>query len=158
MERQDGFFTESSLADSVVFKAFNNQAEFSTILNESIKKSTIIESSLIEEQLGQMKRTRLSPLVDTVLDAYKNGDIVLLYSKTIRIPKMIPFTVIKLKGEKKAFVFLNNYGNLVEKGKAVGGEYFNIFHTFIRPLHIFIYIIYRLNKKVNSFFTYCLAL
>lgn len=119
-------FQESSLSDSIIFRSFNSQAEFSTIINKAITYGRIVEKELIEEQLIQIRRTRLSPLVDDVLISLDRGDIVLVYAKNQKIPQALPFAIAKVNNDIKAFIFVNNYGTIVSNSKVNGGEYLNI--------------------------------
>lgn len=121
-----GIFQESSLSDSIIFRSFNSQAEFSVIINKAITYGRIVEKELMEEQLIQIRRTRLSPLVDDVLLALDKGDIILVYAKNQKIPQALPFTIAKIQGKIKAFIFVNNYGNIVSNPKVNGGEYLSI--------------------------------
>ena len=59
----EDLFTEASLSDSVIYQTFNRNAEMTSTILSAIKNSVVIDSSYIEEQIIQMKRTRISPLV-----------------------------------------------------------------------------------------------
>ena len=111
-------FTEASLTDSVLYKAFNNNADMTTLLISATKESTIITEEYIQEQLLQIGRMNISPLVDSVLNAYKKGKIILLYPNKVKVPIGIPFFVTKLNGNPVGVIFVNNYGksNKSEKG------------------------------------------
>ena len=78
-------FTEASLTDSVLYKAFNNNADMTTLLISATKESTIITEEYIQEQLLQIGRMNISPLVDTVLNAYKKVKIILLYPNKVKV-------------------------------------------------------------------------
>lgn len=119
-------FQESSLNDSIVFSTVNKQSILTTTIIKCIKSSIIIEEKHIEEQLIQINRTRLSPLVDKVLDAYRNGDIVILYSKITKVPQAVPFVVLKSEGKLKAFIFISNYCSLIDNKQTGGEQYLNI--------------------------------
>ena len=119
-------FTESTLSDSFVFANFNHKSERTRRISEIIKTGTVVTESMIEEQILQIKRTKISPLLDKVLDAYNAGKIVLLYTDKIKLPQAIPFSVVKIGGVNKSFVFLGNYGTLVDAGITGGGLMLNI--------------------------------
>ena len=119
-------FTESSLNDSILFKTLNNQAQVSILINNSIQNSIKIDSSYIEEQLIQIRRTRISPLAEEVLQAFENDDIIVLYSNIAKVPQAIPFIILRIQGKLKAFVFTNNYGTIVENARTGGKPYLNI--------------------------------
>lgn len=117
---------ESSLQDSVVFNALNKNSQLNILISDAIKNSINIKPEHIEEQIISIKKTKLSPLADKVLLAFEKGDIVILYSKTIKMPQAIPFVVLKAQGSLKAIVFTNNYATMVDNTKAGGGQYLNI--------------------------------
>lgn len=110
----ENVFTEASLVDSVIYKSFNNNAELMRIILSAIQDSIVIDNSYIQEQLLQIKRTKISPLAEDVLKAYEEGHIVLLYSKNKRVPQALPFFTTKVKGEIKVFIFVNNYGTITK--------------------------------------------
>ena len=107
-----------SLNDSVIFQTFSQHGELMTTITKCIKGGKILDSSYIEEQMIQMKRTRISPFVDHVLNAYDEGRIILIYSKTTKVPQAVPFIVLKQGTDIRAFVFVNNYGTLQEETMA----------------------------------------
>lgn len=119
-------FQESSLNDSLVFNALNKQSTLTALVQKCIKDSIMITPLYIEEQLLQIKRSRISPLSDKVLEAYEKGRIVIVYSKVVKVPQAIPFMIIKSQGGLKAFIFVNNYGTLTKNEKGVGHEYLSM--------------------------------
>ena len=62
-------FTEATLTDSVLYKAFNANSDMTSILLKATKDSTIITEDYIQEQILQINRTKISPLADDVLNA-----------------------------------------------------------------------------------------
>jgi hypothetical protein len=88
-------------------------------LISAIKSSTVIDSGYIEEQLLQIDKLKISPLTEKVIDSYKIGDIVLLYSNNSKIPQFFPFIVTKNNGRLIAFVFLSNYGKVIDNKRSV---------------------------------------
>ena len=119
-------FTEASLTSSVIYQSFNNNAEMTKNILSAIKDSIVIDSSYIEEQLMQIKRTRISPLLDDVLEAFNNGTIVLLYAKKKKIPQAIPFFALKTNNKIKVFIFTNNYGTITSDKKDTEKKFLNI--------------------------------
>lgn len=122
------YITEGSLSDSVLFKSFNSASKLSTTLIDAIKHSTEITSDFIEEQLLQLRRSRISPLLEKVLNAYNTGSIVLLYANNnIKVPQAIPFFAMKTyNGGTKVFVFVNNFGSLTQSKTDSNRSYLNI--------------------------------
>lgn len=119
-------FTEASLVDSVIYKSLNNNAELMRLILSAINDSIVIDSSYIQEQLLQIKRTKISPLAEDVLRAYEEGNIVLLYSKNKRVPQALPFFTTKSKGEIKVFIFVNNYGTITKSEVSSEDKFLNI--------------------------------
>lgn len=119
-------FTEASLVDSVIYKSLNGNAELMKIILAAINDSIVIDSSYIQEQLLQIRRTKISPLADDVLKAYEDGNIVLMYSKNKRVPQALPFFTTKSKGEIKVFIFVNNYGTISKSDLNSEDKYLNI--------------------------------
>lgn len=117
---------EASLSDSVIYKSYNGNSELTRIIIHAIQKSTVITEEYIQEQIMQIKRTNISPLVDEVLDAYSNGDITLLYSDIKKVPSALPFFATKMNGKIKVFIFANNYGTISKAKNGSGEKYLNI--------------------------------
>ena len=117
---------ESTLSDSYIYGLFNNDLTMTKRISEAVKNGLVIDSSYIQEQILQIKRTRLSPLVDNVLNAYENGNILLVYSKLIKITQAIPFVVMKMGGKNKVVIFINNYGTISDTGNVAGGKMLNV--------------------------------
>ena len=116
----------SSLNDSIIFKTFSEHGEIMTIITKCIKNGMILDSSYIEEQILQMKRTRISPFVDKVLQTYENGQIILIYSKNVKVPQAVPFVVLKQGAAIRAFIFVNNYGTISDENKAGKNAFLNM--------------------------------
>ena len=119
------YYTEGSLHDTVLFKTINSGSKLLTIVNEYMKTGVVITPQHIEEQLIQIQKTRISPLADKVVSAFQKGEIIIVYSKTVKIPQPLPFMVLKLQGTMKSVVFINNHGSLVENTKAGSMMYLN---------------------------------
>ena len=116
---------ESSLNDSVIFQTFNRNSEMMNIINLCIKNGLVLEDSYIQEQIIQIKRTRISPIADKVLDAYEKKDIIVIYAKNVKVPQALPYAILKIQGRLKAFIFVNNYGTIA-KNKDGMEEYLNM--------------------------------
>lgn len=117
---------ETALSGSVLFQSFNGNAELTKIIISAIKDSVTITPKYIDEQLLQIKRTNISPLVDKVLDAYENEEIVILYSNIKKVPQAIPFFATKMNGQIKVFIFVNNYGTISKAKNGSGEQFLNI--------------------------------
>ena len=126
LSNNDSLFTEASLTDSVIYKSFNNNAEMSKVIMSAIKNSIVLDSSYIEEQIMQIRRTKISPLAEDVLQAYEDGNIVLVYSKVKKIPQMLPFFAAKVQGKIKVFIFTNNYGTITKSTVNSEEKFLNI--------------------------------
>jgi len=107
-----------SLNDSVVFQSFSQHGEIMLTITKCIKGGKVLDSSYIEEQMLQMRRTRISPFVDKVLGAYESGQIILIHSRDTKVPQAVPFIVLKQGTQMRAFIFVNNYGTIQEDNMA----------------------------------------
>lgn len=146
------YITEGNLSDSVLYKNFNSAAKLSSTIVTAIKNSIEIDNSYIQEQLMQIQRTRLSPLVDKVLNAYKNGDIVILYARKIKIPQALPFFAMKAKsGKPKVFIFANNFASIGKSETDSDQKFLNISMKDLYALMEGAYITYVYNSNPKSF-------
>lgn len=112
MKIMDQVFTEASLSDSYIFGQLNRSSNASATIVKAIKTGTILDKSYIEEQYIQCKRSRLSPIMTEVLEAYEKGDIVLVYNKQVRVSTAIPFIVISMAGKTNAYIFISDFSGL----------------------------------------------
>lgn len=149
MEHQfsEDLFTEASLSDSVIYQTFNRNAEMTSTILSTIKNSVVIDSSYIEEQIIQIKRTRISPLVKEVLAAFQEGNISLLYAKNKKVPQAFPFFATKMNGKVKVIIFVNNYGTISKSDSATDKMYLNISMKNLYVLMEGAYIAYKYNTK-----------
>lgn len=105
-------FTEASLSDSFIFNELNRSSNASTTIIKAIKTGTILDKSYIEEQYIQCKRSRLSPILTQVLEAFENGEIVLVYNKQVRVSTAIPFVVLSMNGKTSSYIFISDFSSL----------------------------------------------
>lgn len=115
----DKFFTEASLSDSYIFRELNRSSHASTTIVAAIKTGTIVDSTFIEEQLIQCKKSRLSPLMETVLQAYETGEIKLIYNKNVRVSTSLPFVVMSIGNKTSAYIFISDFSALNKDGTAL---------------------------------------
>lgn len=116
----------STLTDSYIYSMFNVDLTMTKRIAEAVKTGTILDSSYIQEQIIQIKRTRVSPLIDNVIKAYEDGNILLVYSDKVKTTQAVPFVVLKMGGKNKVAIFINNYGSITDNGAVNGGTYLNI--------------------------------
>ena len=122
----DELMLETALSSSVLYQAFNGNAEMTKTILKAIQNSTIITKEYIEEQILQIKRTNISPLAEEVLRAYEDGDITILYSSIKKVPQTIPFFATKMHGKIKVFIFVNNYGTVSKAKNGSSEKFLNI--------------------------------
>lgn len=108
----DTIFTEASLSDSYIFNELNRSSHASTTIANAIRTGVVLDASFIEEQLLQCKRSRISPLMEDVLKAYENNEIVLSYNKNVRVSTSLPFTVISNGKNTFAYIFISDFASL----------------------------------------------
>lgn len=115
-------FTEASLSDSYVFRELNRSSHASTTIATAIKTGAVVDSTFIEEQLIQCKKSRLSPLMEKVLQAYENKEIILIYNKNVRVSTALPFVVMTVGGKTSAYIFISDFSGLNKDGTALNIE------------------------------------
>ena len=64
--------TEASLSDSMIYNQLNRTSNVSSTVVRALRTGVKLDRSYIEEQYIQAKRSRISPLVDDVLEAFDN--------------------------------------------------------------------------------------
>lgn len=121
-EVYDDYYAEASLTESYMFNKLNDKNSITNRIADIIRTGTIVEKNFIEDQYGQIERTRLSPLVDKVLSAYDNDDIVLIYNKTTKLTVAIPFIVMQFKGKFRALIFIGDFSGITKDGTALNIE------------------------------------
>lgn len=109
--------TEATTAsDSFLMKKMDQGAGITSKILQAIKSGRHLSPEDIEEQILQIRRTRISPLYERVLQSFEDGDLVLIYSN-VRVVQAIPFIVANVGGKNRGYVFLNGYGTFGrEKG------------------------------------------
>lgn len=117
---------ETALTDTIMYRTYNGNGELSSILINGIKNSIIITEDYIKEQILQLSRTRISPMCEKVLTAYRDGKLVLLYSKGDVVPEMMPFFATKTHDGIKVYIFVNRYGTISKNTLNSEEKYLNI--------------------------------
>lgn len=109
----DFSITESTMEDSFIYKSFNASNGLIEKIVKYIKTGVALDSSYIDEQYSQMKKTSLSPLTQKVVESYDKGEIELLFSRETKIGTSIPFIVRKVSnGKIVATIFIATFGNI----------------------------------------------
>lgn len=109
---------EGTMEDSYIFNLFNENKETTTKMLSYIKTGVPIDEEMLEEQLLQIKKSRISPLADAVLQSYAKGEIELLYNKTVKVPIATPFIIRRdpsFEGNVygiKATIFISNFSTI----------------------------------------------
>ena len=117
-------YTEGTMEDSYIFSMFNENKELTSKMLAYIKTAVSIDEEMLQEQLLQIKKSRISPLADEVLAAFARGEIDLLYIRTVKVPLATPFIVKRdpsFSGNTfniKASIFIANYGAVSKKANA----------------------------------------
>ena len=89
------FFFESTIEDSFIYKTFNASNGLIDKIVKYIRTSAPLDSTYIEEQYMQIKKSMISPLSNHVLEAFDAKEIELLYSREVKIGNSIPYIVRK---------------------------------------------------------------
>ena len=121
------FQETTTVKDSYLFQKMDANGVITARILDVIRSGKVITESDIEEQLIQVRKTRISPLADHVIAAFQRGEIVLVYSETTKIVPAIPFIVVNIGGKSKAYIFTNAYGSYaVPKRASQAEKVFNI--------------------------------
>lgn len=113
------YMKEASLSDSYMFGELNNSSSITLKIAKAIKTGVILDGSYIQEQALQCKRSRISPLVDKVFDAFEKQSILLVYNKQVRVSTAIPFVVMQVKGITSAYIFISDFSSISKDGSAI---------------------------------------
>lgn len=117
----------TTVTDSYIFKRMNQGNQVTTRIVQAIKSGKRITESDIEEQIIQVRKTRISPLTEQVIAAFQRGDIVLIYSETVKVIQALPFITVKEGSKNVAYIFVNAYGTYTVPKRASNAEkVFNI--------------------------------
>lgn len=111
------YFTEASLSDSHMFQQLNKSSSVTANIAKALKNGTVIDQSYFEQQYLMMTKTRVSPISETVIKAFDAGKIKLIYNKNDHVTVAIPFTIVNLKGEMTACIFINEFSGITKTGE-----------------------------------------
>ena len=108
-------FTEASMSDSFIYGLFNASGEIQTRTIKALKEGIVLDKRFIEEQLIQIEKTRISPLVPKVMAAFNDGIIRLVYWKSTsqKMTKSIPFVIHRSPEGPVVSIFVSSFGKLV---------------------------------------------
>ena len=116
----DLFLQESSMEDSFIYKSFNASNSLIEKIVKYIKTAVLLDTSYFEEQFSQMNKSSISPLSAKVIDAYKEGNIELLFSRQTKIGTSIPFIIRKNeKGKIVATIFIATFATMDKNNNLV---------------------------------------
>lgn len=112
-------FTEASISDSYMFNEINRSAATSKKIMAAINGGVQLDKSYIEEQYIQIKRSRISPIVDNVLEAFDRKEVILLYNKSVLVGKSVPFICMKQGNKSVAFIFIADFSPISKDGSSI---------------------------------------
>lgn len=136
---------EATMEDSYIFQKFNENRELTTKMISYIKGATPIGEEFLQEQLLQIKKSRISPLVDKVLEAYSNGSVEILYNKNIKVPISTPYIIRRDPSftgniqNVKATIFIANYATITKQTGALNIPMKNLY-VLMESAYIAMYI------------------
>lgn len=137
--------TEATMEDSYIFSLFNENKELTAKMLSYIKTAISIDEDLLQEQLLQIKKSRISPLADEVVGAYARGEIELLYNRSVKVPLATPFIVRRdpsFNGNTfniRATIFLANFGNIPKQGTSFDIPMKNLY-VLLESAYVALYI------------------
>lgn len=103
---------EATMSDSFIYGMFNRSNEMQTTMLKAIQNGTVLNRSYIEEQLLQIQKSRISPLIPSVIDAFEKGKINLLYVANMKLTKAIPFIIHKSGSGIVATIFISSFASM----------------------------------------------
>lgn len=114
-EVEVSLYTEAAMSDSFIYGLFNASGEIQTRILKALKEGIVLDKSYIEEQIIQIEKTRISPLVPKVMEAFNDGIIRLVYwkSATQKMTKSVPFVIHKSPNGPVVSIFVSSFGKLV---------------------------------------------
>lgn len=122
----DIFYESNSLSDTVLYQSMNKNSSLISMISQCIKQSIPITKEHLFNQITQIERTRISPLSEYVLKYYYDGKIKIIQSEYGKVPHALPFIILKDNSGYVAYIFLNNFGSLVNNAKTGEDAYHNI--------------------------------
>lgn len=108
------YYMEASLSDSAMFKQLDVSSTLMKKIAVAIKNGAVLDKSYFETQYLQISKTRISPLADTVLKAFDEGKIRLIYNKNDHVTIALPFVVLNIGGKACANIFINEFSSLTK--------------------------------------------
>lgn len=106
------YFTEASMSDSFIYNMFNRSNQMQSTMLKALQNGTLLNRGYIEEQTIQIQRSRISPLIPMVFNAFEEGKLNLLYISDIKLTKAIPFIVHKSGTGIKVTVFISSFATM----------------------------------------------
>ena len=106
------YFMEASLSDSGMFQQLNASSSLMSKIAQAIKNGVALDKSYFETQYLQITKTRISPLADTVLKAFDEEKIRLIYNKNDHVTVALPFVVLNIGGKACANIFINEFSSM----------------------------------------------
>ena len=106
------YFMEASLSDSGMYQQLNASSSLMSKIAQAIKNGVALDKSYFETQYLQITKTRISPLADTVLKAFDEGKIRLIYNKNDHVTVALPFVVLNIGGKACANIFINEFSSM----------------------------------------------
>lgn len=123
----------TTVSDSYLMKKMDQNAGITSRILQAIKSGQVITENDIAEQIMQVRRTRISPLAEHVIAAFNRGEIVLIYSKTVKVVQAIPFIVAGKGNATKAYIFVNAYGVFTTPKRSSSAE--KVFNIGMKDLY-----------------------
>lgn len=113
------YMTEASLTGSFIYGMFNNSGEMQAKILKALNSGTYLPTSYVEDQISQLSKSKMSPLIPEVLEAFQKGDIGLLYTDRIKMTKAIPYIAHKTSKGIKVSIFISTFSTMNKEGNAL---------------------------------------
>lgn len=103
-----------TIADSSIYTSINTGDKLNKLIFEAMKNGQVLTQDQLAQSLVTISKSFKYPTKPYVMDAFKRGQLVLLYSPDhIRIPSFLPFIINKSPdGKLRAVVFVDTHGSM----------------------------------------------
>lgn len=98
----------STLTSSYEWSQLNRDNALVNKVTNIVKSGKIVTPNMMPSAMLKLKNRLKSPIMDKMLAAIADGDMVMVYSPTVKVPVYLPFIILKTSPHTcKGYVFLN---------------------------------------------------
>lgn len=100
------------LESTFIYSHLNKSNSISTNITSLLNKGITLDKSNLEEAILIIMKNYKFPLKFKVMEAFENGDIILKYGHTSKLPTCLPFFLTKINNKVVAVVSVDVYGTI----------------------------------------------